>query len=166
MRKILLGITVLIFMVSIGYCQDQPLQLIITSDKQMYKVRENIEIKLQFKNISNSNIIFNTYASFKPNYVIKNSKGATISHKAGNNILSIRDIIKDDFVEIKQGEYLERNSGVAVVEDSVNYYELKPDIYLIQVIYKNLDIGNQFGLDVWTGTLTSNTITIEVMEKK
>lgn len=147
MRKILLGVIALLFMVSVGYCQDQPLQLTITSDKQMYKVGENIEIKLQFKNISNSNIIFNTYASFKPNYVIKNSKGATISSKAGNQLLSIRDIIKDDFVEIKQGQYFERNSGIAVVEDSIYYYELKPDIYLIQTSYYNLNNGNQFGLN-------------------
>ena len=38
MRKILLGIVVLLLMVSVGYCQEQALQLTIKSDKEVNKV--------------------------------------------------------------------------------------------------------------------------------
>jgi hypothetical protein len=51
MKKILLGFISLLLIASVGYCEEQPLQLIMKSDKEIYKVGEEIWIEFEFKNI-------------------------------------------------------------------------------------------------------------------
>lgn len=53
MKKILLGIISLFLIMSVGYCQDQPLQLTIKSDKEVYEVGEEIAVIITVTNIGN-----------------------------------------------------------------------------------------------------------------
>jgi hypothetical protein len=52
MKRLLLGIVILMLMVSSGYCKDQPLQLTIKTDKPVYSDDENIAFGLTIKNAS------------------------------------------------------------------------------------------------------------------
>ena len=58
MQKAVLGIICLLLMTSFGYCQEsnQPLQITINSDKQVYKVGEQMSIRVEFKNVSSKPI--------------------------------------------------------------------------------------------------------------
>ena len=63
MRKILLGIISLLLIASVGYSEEQPLQLTIKSDKEAYEVGDEIIISGYFKNNSVDKV-----------YVIKDDK--------------------------------------------------------------------------------------------
>ena len=59
MRKIILAAILLSLTASIGYCQDQPLQLAIKSDKQVYEAGADVRLTATFENHSNKEqIIF------------------------------------------------------------------------------------------------------------
>lgn len=50
MKRILSIITISLLLGSIGYCQDQSLQLAIKSDRQVYEVGEEVKFTVTFKN--------------------------------------------------------------------------------------------------------------------
>ncbi len=56
MKKIILTIILLLLSASFGYGQDQPLSLFIKSDKQVYRVEEEIKLWLVIKNLSSETV--------------------------------------------------------------------------------------------------------------
>src|ERR1039457_3868393 len=59
MRKALLVITIILLVISVGFCQEskQPLILTIKSDKQLYKAGEEIKLDFQVTNNSEKPIV-------------------------------------------------------------------------------------------------------------
>lgn len=155
MKKILEPGLMLVLITSICFAQDvitkaspnygeQPLQLIIKSDKEAYEVGEQININSEIKNIFNKSIIISDY------------------HKFGELSLHFSN---------QHGE--ECHSGILEIDRKAMVYEISP--------------GESVGYGTWTfdlpkteyykilgkhfvylidGNLASNTIIIDVAEKK
>jgi len=173
MKKIALAITLLFLSVTIGYCQDQPLQLIIKSDKQVYGVGEPIYVDYQIRNLSNEDI--KLVPMFSENNDIDPMQFA------GDFIL-MGGRLKEPVQVSSGGIYWPESSiGGAVVIKKVEFYSKKINILTIEsqrylkqpgkyMIYAKYNWGKHWNSlamsDCWKGALTSNAITIEVKEKR
>ena len=183
MKGILLSIILLLSAMLAGYCQEQPLYridksspltLTIKSDKEVYKIGEALNVWGTIKNISKKPIWVCNYCNFIPR--IKDSEGDFIHSKIIWKAKLIK-ISKDDFIYLKPEEELK----VQVIHDGRYYFRcgsefnLTAGMYTISLEYSNIFIrktepwdpdlsGQEFGINAWIGVLTSNTITIEVVE--
>lgn len=166
MKKIILVIVFLTLTVFSGYCQEskEPLEFTIKSDKEVYGVGEEIKIFLNIKNISKEPIKIELYFWGKehlacgtntgfqtPSQVVMlDSNGKDISF---SNIAPKALMPPVEFITVAPHE-----TYSAVIPYSKNYqtHKIIPGNYTITVKY-NLSA---------LSTLTSNTITIMVVEKK
>lgn len=171
-RKIVLTIVVLLLIVSAGYCQTQPLQLTIKSDKQVYEVGEPIYVDYQIRNLSNEDI--KLVPMFSENNDIDPMQFA------GDFIL-MGGRLKESVQVSSGGIYWPESSiGGAVVIKKVEFYSKKINILTIEsqrylkqpgkyMIYAKYNWGKHWDSldmrDCWKGALVSNTITIEVKVK-
>jgi hypothetical protein len=155
MKKILLGFISLLLIASVGYCEEQPIQIIIKSDKSVYEIGEEVKILFEFKNISSKPIeIDDSYASHPAdNFYISNDYGEKFEElpiegegHLGNGILEPNESFSDNWRYLYMDE---DKPGIIVLDEKGNTYRLagKHRIYAKR------------------GDIVSNTITIELIPK-
>ena len=146
MKRILLGMVLLLLTVIVSCSREpeEPLQLTIKSDKEVYEVEENIIIECKFKNISNKSIRLSDYYRSGPIIIYFKNEYGEESH------LDFIDVIRPILpIELFREEFVNLGQTVLGLPKAENYKILgKHSIYMID------------------GNLTSNTITIKVVEKK
>jgi len=160
MKKVILGTAILLLITSVSYCQDskQPLALTIKSDKEMYKVGEEIKISAILSNKSDKEIVM----------LWDDGRVVLEADKFGCVIASIPAGYDNKFTYmwIKLQDILRKK---VAIENN-----LMPGIYKLTLQYKYNDFGKLgFGLEMqlrlnqrfWSDDITSNAITIEVREK-
>ena len=173
MRRVILVIIGLFITASFGYCQEskQPLELTIKSDKQVYEVGEKINITASIRNNGkeNAKIYSPDYAGVSE-LVIKNSKGLVMKPRG----MKIRRGNFESLMSIPS-----QGTGTHTFENLMWFHcggawqftdhaQLLPDIYTVTIAVTNPPscVGAKYlGTDL-SGVLNSNTITLEVIEKK
>jgi hypothetical protein len=157
--KKLLAVTVLLLMMPVGYCQNQPLELTIKSDKQVYETGEDNNISFGITNVSDKTITTKNNLNWNDDcrLFFKNEKGEEcILTYIGPIDMEIGDQL------IAGKYYYVWAYPLTLLKDK----EFKPNPYKFELT-KGKDytfIGKQ---DIYIKHLglTSNTITIEVKEK-
>ncbi len=145
--------------------KEQPLQLTIKSDKEVYEVGEKFVFSGQIKNISEQDIfIYPLEISLTITFDVIDSRGNKID--VAVPIIDLWPPKKDDFALLKSAKFLPKTFKAYIPIES-----MKPDLYTITVKYNiwqkgYYENGKFINLDAWTGTLTSNTVTVKVIEKK
>ena len=135
MRKMVLVAMLLVLTTSVGYCQDQLLQLTIKADKDVYKVGENlIGIKFVLKNTGDKDIY--PYYVLHDAYLVINGKQTALT----------------------KGLTWRTSSESCVAPNTDYLYGMN-----IKNIYSMDKIG-QYSLFLKYKNLVSNTITIQVVE--
>lgn len=173
-RIISLGFILAVLMTSSVYCQgsEQPLQLLIKSDKEVYAAGEGIQIEALLRNVNN-----NTIKIYSPDYwgvteiKIVDSQGSQLKPHG----IKVERKAFEEFMVINPGEvkshiysnlrWFHRGGAWEFRGEA----QLKPDTYQITVTITNPPVrfSEQKVLEnTWSGTLTSNTITIEVGESE
>jgi len=169
MKKILLVIIISFLAVSASYSQDQPLQLTIKADKQMYAVGEKINIRAQLQNISKETVpIYAFKLIYRIHLDIRNSSGID------SGIIVAEYEMPDDYRHVPQKQdfyFLKPQETYSIdienlVSGNTRYEIIRPGVYTIEAILRLVVRGEQFGINAWTGTLTSNSITITAAEKE
>lgn len=159
MKKLILS-AVLLLAASVGYSQEttQPLQLTIKSDKQAYEVGEEIKLSMSIENISDKDVLIpSSFISYTDGYkAIRYGLNINVKDSKGNKLEFLGAHFKssDTGTVLKVGEI--RNAFKINLLDwfSIN----KADKYNVQIVSTSQHSGF---IDA-----TSNTITIEVAEKK
>ncbi|MFH1360910.1 MAG: hypothetical protein ABIJ41_07785 [Candidatus Omnitrophota bacterium] len=168
MKKIILFIILSFLTASVAYCQDQPLQITIKSNKQVYEVGEEILIELKVVNIGN-----------KEAMVLKDILWQE------DALFSLRKITDSKFIDIpltikeptRTGLYehdfqlLASKESVQFENTVLNYYIgndtiLPAGTYQITVSYRLSLNAKKLSDKIFTGTLISNAIQIEVVGKE
>ena len=154
MKKIISGTLILFFIATAGYCQDQnqPIRLIIKSDKQVYEVGGAISISENLTNVSGQSIKVSDY--YKPTnqgfyifFLLKNEYGQKCE-------INISDQIRATMpVELAPGQSINVTGATISLPNGLTKYE-KYKIAGRQYIY------------ITDGGLTSNTITIKMLGKE
>ena len=156
---------VILLLASKGFCQDpeQPLQFIIKSDKAVYEIGEKITIKTKLTNVGDKELYINTLSFKYPgkllNAIVRGPEVMRFIKGTYTNLIERRD----NFKLLKPGE--SHVANIYSEQSPYNFlgYDLRKGIYIIQIIYSNEQSGEAFGIpNVWTGTLTSNTISIKI----
>ncbi|MFC1645747.1 hypothetical protein ACFL2Y_01035 [Candidatus Omnitrophota bacterium] len=157
MKKLLFAIILSGLVVSFGYCQEaeeQPLTLTISSDKEVYEVGEEIVLEITLKNNSDKEMI-SFWTDKKPDI---------FTEEMGVYIVAMYIQLVDETLYIKPKENLTRDVAITLDE------KMKPvkGRIGIQFLYNTqniiLNFKHKSDQEIFTGTLTSNTITIEVVE--
>ena len=164
---ILFGIILLFLTTLITYSQEptQPLQLTVKPEKQVYGIGEIIIISGEIKNVSNQDIfIYSLEKSLTVTYDVIDSKRNKIDVPLP--IIDLWTPKKDDFVLLKLDKSLPKTFKFSIPREII-----KSGLYTISVKYNiwekgYYEEGKLIDLDAWTGILTSNTITINVVEVK
>ena len=174
MIKTLSAITVLFFIISAGYCQEQTLQLTIKSNKQAYEVGEQIQLYATIKNTGKE--VIKIYSPDYPGVSeikIIDSQGIQLKPRG----VKIRRLAFERFKTINPGETKTH------IYSNLQWFHyggawefsgearLKPDTYQIIVAITNppirfLDHESKSFENTRSGTLISNSIAIKVIEKK
>ena len=156
MKKILLAIILLFSIVQISYCQEQPLQLTIKSDKEIYKVGEEVALEITLNNKLEKELIL----------FWSDRELAVFSEEIGvYNIAMYVQAPTDDTLYIKPKDSITKT--ITINLDN-RFKPLKGKIGIV-FLYSNLGIlgfEHREDQEIWQGTVTSNPITIEVVEKK
>jgi len=171
-RVLLLAIILLSLAISSGYCENQPLQLTIKSDKEVYEVGEEINIELAIFNRTKDNVKI-----YSPEYwgvskiVVKNSKGdfiksqfiAKVERASFEHLISIpsnetRAFFFKNLAWFGCGGLLGFNTKEELIPGAYNIY--------MTLINPPICVGHKYLITNLSGTLVSNTITIEVVKKK
>jgi len=164
MNKILLAIAILLLLVDIGQGKDNPLQLTIKSDKEIFEAGEDITIQITVKNESDTSIFINP-ESIDLN-VSDKSKGINMIAPYFTAKVSIKppSTNNPNYIEIKSGDtYIKtfnfENWEIHVQEKGQHLgaaYKINefPNLYSIRGIYSYEQ-----------GGLASKPITIEIVEK-
>ena len=176
MKKIFLGTVVLLLITSVGYGQEvsSTLQLTIRSDKQLYEVGEEINIEAKIRNIGKD-----TVKIYSPDYwgvseiVVKNSKGLVIKPRG----LKIERRAFDKFMVIPSGKMRLHTFNNLMwfhcggAWQFIDEAQFVPDTYNIYVSVTNPPVdkctnsNKKFEKTDLSGSLTSNIISIKVVEK-
>ena len=161
-KRILLGMVLLLLMVTIGCSQEpeqslqrssesSPLILTIKSDKEVYEVGEEIVLEATLKNNSDKEMIV-FWSDKNPGM---DTSGRTINLGFYNHSAS-------DAIYIKPA---------VTFTKSVSFNnDFSPGPYRVTIQLNNQNVGLDFktaqSQEIFDGTLTSNTITIKVKAKK
>jgi len=143
----------------------QHFQLTIKSDKDVYEVGEEIVLTASLNNISQYDFVYlipDVHNNYFPFWAIETKDG---------NLERIRPQAS---VMLRESDYATLHSGQTISYDAdiITTWKFAKGMYKIKANYKgenwymkkNGGIAEMDG--VFSGTLTSNTITIEVVEKK
>ena len=196
MKRIVLGIAVLLLTTPAGYCMRpvEPLQLTITSDKQVYEVGEDVKLTIKATNIGIEDVYIDG-GNLEVSYEIRNNSGEEIKE-----IPFLDEIYEMPGAEsfwklyvggirkstttlwIKNGSWKplftgDAYKGIAIhvlrtAGQSVYPLEKIPGIYRISLQWiidgrRSQERAKEFGFrNVLLDSITSNTITIEGVEKK
>ena len=193
-KRILLGIGLLLLTVIVGCCQESeeplqrfdkssPLTLTIKSDKQVYEVGDSIYVYYKITNTGDKEIAI--AQPFSDNGVID-------PHVFGGSFI-IKDALDEDLTEVfplalinwgipnkpltlRKGESYMRKVNIVKIEEDDNLKHVpyssemnlqREDKYKIIGRYEWLELRKDYpSPNCWKGILTSNTITIKVIEKK
>ena len=161
----------LLFLTSSAFSEEpkQPLQLTIKSDKQMYEVDEKINIALDIKNNGKEPAkIYSPSIYDVAEIIVTDSKGKKMPPKEAKADINFGP----PFITILAGETYHHifNNLCWNSFDSIwgffDEAELAPGIYNVYVTITNPPkrIGAKYLQTSLSGTLTSNTIAIEVKE--
>lgn len=175
MKKILLSIAILLLLTSIGYCQEEPLQLTIKSDKEAYEVGEEIKIQLDFQNNSPEKVII-----FKHMLMTYNVRfQVNVTTPAGERYEPVTELRHYELPVFDMGMYqkiLPDETFTILISLKDYFGESYEDFIVagnckISAKYSNefdyyYNNGEETKIDAFKGTLTSNTITIEVVGEK
>jgi len=161
MKKLLTTLSILLI-ATVSYAQDAALTLTIKSDKEVYEVEEEMVINAEFKNNSKKIIILNfTENSLNLDWDFN------INIKRNGNPLPSQRVIdyKSVIYKKKKKEIAAGDSyNVRLILSKIKWIDespfLKKGKYHIEISY-----SYQIAPDQATA-ITSNTITIEVVEKK
>lgn len=169
MKKILLGIISLLLIASVGYCEEQPLQLIIKSDKEIYKVGEEIWIIVDIKNNSERKQILSALGFIVSSDNIKNPIYSPV--KFSDNTFEDNPYKRESAIlQSKEKNVLKYNlynlkwdilSSSLWASKPFNKY-IRPGKYSISF---DCVIGDQKDYTSRPNYFTSNTITIELGKK-
>jgi len=180
MKKVILGTAILLLIASVSYCQEsnQPLQrfdkslplaLTIKSDKQVYKVGEEIIIEAALKNNGSQELWLGGFykdideIGHRSNFRFRVFKDNSKTERQYINI----ELLKKMFVDFKK-QLIKPGEEIAFKVTLNKWYDMsKPGRYTVVCKYTS---KGPFEMDewlpIWEGTITSNTITIEAREKK
>ncbi|MEW6009110.1 MAG: hypothetical protein AB1629_05720 [Candidatus Omnitrophota bacterium] len=152
MRKIALIIILLVLSTSFGFSQDQPLTLTIKSDKQGYRVGEEIILTAALKNVSEKEMIV----------FWGNKKPEIFTEEGGVYNVAMYVESSDETLYIKPRQNIEKT--IAITLDN-KMKPIKGKLGLI-LLYnsQNLILNYKHRPDqmIFSGVLISNTIQIEV----
>lgn len=187
-KRILLGMVLLLLMVTVGCCQEpeKPLQLTIKSDKQVYEVGEPIYIDYEITNVDSEEITiappFDDNGIIDPHrfggaFIIKRELDETSTEVYPlANFLSM-PITPDKVITLKKGESYNKKVNIIKISEgsddtkSIPYssemFFQREGKYTIQGKYEWSKLRKNYPTpNCWKGIFLSNTITIEVVEKK
>lgn len=191
MKRVLFAVALLLLIQAIGRCKDQPLQLTIKSDKQVYEVGEDIKIYLSLINKGSDHVmVVNPALIVLPEFVgvsgitfgieLRTEKGLILnfplSTERNMKIVSALTINKEDFTVLKPNETMTKEIVLNkfLGQSNEEYKISRREKISIKGCYHGKDVytfykkgqRRQEHINAWTGTLTSNTIIIEVVERK
>ena len=157
MRKITLAAILFTLTASIGYCQDQSLQLTIKADKGVYEAGEQIKLDITLQNSSDKELIifWNKWESIVEvgvqqkhegeGYAVVSNNTMGLDHIERLNIKPKNNLKKEIFIKIK--DFV----GMAMLR-----FEYRiPPIPISELIGPNQQL--------WMEPAISNTITIQVV---
>ncbi len=186
MKRRALGIGLLLLTVIVGCCQEpkEPLQLTIKSDKQVYEAGDSIYIYYKIANIGDKEITIAQPFSdngvihprvFSGSFIIKDALNEDLTEVFPVALINWAAIANKPITLRKGESYMRKVNIVKIEEDdflshipySSEMYLQRKDKYKIIGRYEWLTLRKDYpSPNCWKGTLTSNTITIEVVEKK
>jgi len=161
--------------------KEQLLKLTIKSDKEVYVVGEIIALTLNFENVSGKEIMICTYPKgWVVSASMTDSKGKVLtgwdSHDYINSGMMVKKPMphrpnKEDFVKIKDGENFKYTIFLNMIigrwlQWIYGKQIIEPDVYSLKIQYASFFKGDEYGFNAWTGTLISNIINLEVINKK
>jgi hypothetical protein len=153
--------------ISAGYCEDQPLQLTIKSDKQIYELGKQISIEVTLENVSKKEIIVCTRWLLSINIDFQVTSDGKKIETSPLYYKPQPPFVREDYVTLKPTEKTNQTFYL------LGYVDIKKiGIYEIKGFY-----GNYFksystsvlkdtptDIDAWTGRIASNTIIIKVKD--
>jgi len=161
--------------------KEQPLQLVISSDKQEYGAGEEIKLSVCFKNISNREIIFCRYVleyRLMKSGIEFRSQDGSVYTMTTNQQLEMPLLTKESYIPLPPNKEYALELKIPTIPKPDSGWsdefgmpqKIPPGVYQIKLIYdNNYDFiegrPNIHIENVWTGALTSNTATIKVTEK-
>lgn len=174
MKKILFVMVILFLMVPAvsSQAEDRSLELVIKSDKQVYAEGEPIYIDYQIHNFKMGNItlipVFSTKDDIDPIQFAGDFVLSGEHLKKPVQVSSGGAFWQEDFlggpVVLKEGERYDRKINI-LTEESARYLK-QPGKYTVTAKYNGKDHEHYVEPGFWRGSLVSNAITIEVVEKK
>ncbi len=177
MKKYTFIFSLFLLLPSFGYCQipqpdkNVPLELIIKSDKRVYEEGEAIYVTLTLRNISNEKVSINT-AALKRTFLlgscdICDSKNTKIPWGVK---IEVPDNTEEDYFVLDPGQIVDYRINIS----QGMFHRLKPDRYTIKCHYVGQDNYRYMVEEslfkkvdyAWTGTIVSNTISMQVESKE
>ncbi len=149
--------------------EEQPLQLTIKSNKEVYETGESIEIEVILENINKKGIIICTrwLPTFNLKFEVSYKDEKIESYQVRYELYSL---VKEDYVKLIPSEKLIKSFNLS------KYVPMdRKGIYDIKVSYKNwykwyyatkVGTNNRTDIDAWTGELISNAISTKVIAPK
>jgi hypothetical protein len=132
------------------------LQLSIKSAKKVYEAGDSVTLKLRVSNVGQNKIVV-AWIKFHMLFHVLGAKG----YRFDTNHLKNLDYEKSDLVVILPGESKERTFVLPSVHDNTQFNKV-PGEYEIFATFEPWEDGKKFGLEAWTGVLTSNSIKIKI----
>ena len=185
MKHVLLAISASLLMVTVGYCQTQPLQLTLQSDKRVYEAGEDIFLDYEMKNAGKEAITiappFDEYGVINPTSFGGSFFIDSESLKMSSQVFPLADIYPGlmsphSVITLLPGNVYKRKVNIirisqdSVLKDirysSTDFMRIKGK-YKITGRYEWTDVRKDYPTaSCWHGALVSNPITIEIVEKK
>lgn len=158
MKRLLIILFSLFVFCSIGYCQEEPLQLIIKAGLDVYDSGQEMEIEATFKNNSDKDIIL--FWSTGIPHVVKSASG-----EVGSVTIQTSNLLEP---EVKKIYIYSKDSVTKLIKiPTLNWETLA---YQITLKYSSLELGSKLKplsyQKIFTDSLSSNTITVKVVNNQ
>lgn len=174
MKELLMTIIAVVSLASVGYCQDQPLQVTVKANKGIYEVGEPINLELSIRNIGNKAVRI-----YSPDYwgtseiVVTNSQGVLLKPRGAKVERTAFDVFmiippNESRTQIYSNLEWFHCGGAWQFSDDA---QLPVGRYNISVTITNPPVDKCNSNKVFektdlSGTLTSNPIVLEVVGRK
>lgn len=158
MKKLLIILFSLFALCNIGYCQEDPLQLIIKAGDDVYDSGQEMKIEATFKNNSDKDVIL--FWSTGIPHVIKTASG-----ESGSVTIQTSNFLEP---EVKKIYIYSKDSVTKLIKIPTLNWE--PLAYQVTLKYSSLELGSKLKplsyQKIFTGSLSSNTITVKVVNNQ
>jgi hypothetical protein len=145
------------------------LQVFIKPDKKIYRPGEDIILEARFRNVGKGEFCFFNYLTHAISCRIVDSEGREVARKLRRAEILWASPKREDFVVLKPGKEVTEKVKNFTRKNRLVYYELEQGKYKVTMVYEPSranKYADKFGLkDVWTGKITSNTVTVEIGDK-